>query len=286
MKLTDIPVLYINLDRDTNRKKILEKDLKKLGMNYQRISAVYGKNLRNASYRNKIARQLGVHPTKLQPKYWFDRRNFKSMSNNENNILSRVGCYLSHLLSVKYCLDNNLDKVIIFEDDACPLINFYDKVHIPKNTDILYLGGFFVKGDFYNDTYKSPIIKIKMDEFKLAGAYAYLLPNRQSIKNVYNVFMSVFLNGPGKDKSPSAKTGTVRLRATTADYMLINFFQKNDNSNAYILNPVRVATREFSSNITNNRKHYQLSSFLNQKHRYMLTGTQEDFNGIMKIGNK
>ena len=104
-----------------------------------------------------------------------------------------------------------------------------------------------------------------MDEFKLAGAYAYLLPNRQSIKNVYNVFMSVFLNGPGKDKSPSAKTGTIRLRATTADYMLINFFQKNDNSNAYILNPVRVATREFSSNITNNRKHYQLSSFLKRR---------------------
>ena len=46
--------------------------------------------------------------------------------------------------------------------------------------------------------------------------------------------------------------GNVRLRATTIDFMYINYFQKNGNT--YVMNPVKMAAREFTANITNDRK--------------------------------
>ena len=45
MRLVDIPAFYINLNKDVNRKVSLEKDLNKLNMKYNRIEAVYGKEL-------------------------------------------------------------------------------------------------------------------------------------------------------------------------------------------------------------------------------------------------
>ncbi|MDA7573900.1 glycosyltransferase family 25 protein [bacterium] len=284
MRLIDYPILYINLDKDKKRRIVLEKDLDKLDMNYNRIEAIYGKNLHNDKYRLEVSKLLGVHPTKLHPNYWMDRHNFKSMSMNENNILARVGAYLSHLKSIKYAYDNNYDKLMIMEDDACPLVNFYEEFPVPKNTDILYAGGYFIKQDGYNPDYQSSLIPININEFKLVGAYSYILPNRKSIETLYKVLMSVFLQGKGHDKDDNWRSGKVRLRATNIDVMYVNYFQKLGKT--YVINPVRVAAREFQSNITNNRSEYKLSSFLNPEQQYELVGVHNSYEGIYKYSDE
>ena len=284
MRLIDYPILYINLEKDTKRRLVLENDLNKLKNSYNRIEAIYGKNLHNRTYRNSVAKLLGVHPSKLHPNYWMDRHNFKSMSMNENNILARVGAYLSHLKSVKYAYENNYDKLMIMEDDACPLVNFYEEFPVPKDVDILYAGGYFIKQDDYNPDYQSSLIPINTEEFKLVGAYSYILPNRKAIETVYRVLMSVFLHGKGHDKDDNWRSGKVRLRATNIDVMYVNYFQKLGNT--YVINPVRVAAREFESNITNNRSEYKLSSFLNDKQQYELVGVHNSYEGIYKYSDE
>ena len=283
MKLIDYPVLYINLEKDKKRKVVLENDLKKLKMNFKRIDAVYGKNLYNDKYRKDLAKFLGVHETKLHPNYWLDRTNFKTMSLNVNNVLARVGCYLSHVKSIKYALDNNYDRLFMMEDDACPLINFYEDFPVPKDAEMIYPGGYFIKRDQYDDEYQSSLIPINTEEFKLAGTYSYLLPNKKSIETAHRVLMSVFLNGKGHDKDPDWRSGNVRLRATNIDFMYINYFQKNGNT--YVMNPVKMAAREFTTNITNDRNDFKLSSFLKPEHQYKLVGIYDSYDGIQKFAD-
>ena len=283
MKLIDYPVLYINLEKDKKRRVVLENDLNKLKMSYKRIDAVYGKNLYDDQYRMELSKFLGVHESKLHPEYWFDRTNFKTMSLNEGNILARVGCYLSHVKSIKYALDNGYNKLFMMEDDACPLINFYDEFPVPKEAEIIYPGGYFIKNKEYDDRYDSSLIPINTEEFKLAGTYSYILPNRKAIETAHRVLMSVFLNGKGHDKDPNWRSGNVRLRATNIDFMYINYFQKYGSS--FVMNPVKMAAREFTSNITNDRNDFKLSSFLRPEHQYKLVGIYNSYDGIHKFSD-
>ena len=96
--------------------------------------------------------------------------------------------------------------------------------------------------------------------------------------------MSVFLHGKGHDKDDNWRSGKVRLRATNIDVMYVNYFQKLGNT--YVINPVRVAAREFESNITNNRSEYKLSSFLNDKQQYELVGVHNSYEGIYKYSDE
>ena len=77
--------------------------------------------------------------------------------------------------------------------------------------------------------------------------------------------MSVFLIGPAKDKDDNWRSGLVRLRAQATDFMYVNFYQKYGNT--YISKPVMTCVKKFTSNIQDNRKKYELSSFLNSKHK-------------------
>ena len=281
MRLVDIPALYINLNKDVNRKISLEKDLNKLNMKYNRIEAVYGKELYNRSYRKRLSIFLGVSEKKLNPRYWLDRHNFKTMVQKENAILAKVGCYLSHLVSLKVALNLNYNKVLILEDDAMFLKNAYREFQIPRNTDIYYPGGYFFKQNQNIRDNKRSEILIDTDILKICGTYSYIVPTREKIKDLYNVFMSVFINGKGHDKDVNWRSGRIRLRAQASDFVLINFFQKYGN--CYIANPVMIGTRDFSSNIQANRQEYQLSSYLNKKHQYTLTGVSKDIDGLKKI---
>ena len=283
MKLLDIPTLYINLEKDLNRKISIEKDLNKLKMRYNRINAVYGKNLYNRSYRKRLARFLEIPEKKLHPRYWLDRHNFKTMVQNENAILGKIGCYLSHIVALKVALQEGYQKVLILEDDAMFLKNAYSEFEIPKNADIYYPGGYFYKQSNYIRNARSSEIPIDFSNLKICGTYSYILPTKQKILDVYNVFMSVFLNGNGHDKDLNWRSGRVRLRAQASDFVLINFFQKFGK--CYIANPVMIGTRNFSSNIQANRQEYQLSSYLNQTHQYKLTGIKGNIDGLKKIND-
>ena len=265
MKLIDIPVLYINLEKDIERRELLSKNLKRLGYNYYRINAIYGKHLYDEKYRKYVAHLLEVDETQLQPKYWFDRHNFKTMVQDESAILAKVGCYLSHILALKTAIVNNFQNVMILEDDVLFLENSKKEFTLPVDTDIFYPGGYFFKQDENVMNPRQQLIKINTDKFKISAAYSYVIVNNQKIKEIFRVFMSVFLIGPAKDKDENWRSGLVRLRAQAADFMYVNFYQKYGNT--YIANPVMTCVKKFNSNIQDNRKKYELSSFLNMKHK-------------------
>ena len=281
MYIQDIPILYINLKRDVARRTILEDDLKQIDATFKRIDAIYGKDLYDSTFRKKIAKKLGVHSRQLHPDFWFNRSNFKTMDNNKNSILSKVGCYLSHLLALKTAMDSGYDKVLILEDDAMPLINAFSSFNIPKNADLFYLGGAYIYSPDTIFTSKKKIIEVDTDKFKIVCAFAYIVPSKETIASIYKLFMAVFLEGKGHDKPDDWKNNTIRLRAQTADFMLINFVQKLGT--AYILNPPMVSTREFESNIINNRSKYKLLNFIDAHTQYKMIGKRGMYTGLYKI---
>ena len=281
MYIQDIPILFINLKRDVKRRVIIENDLKQINAKFNRIDAVYGKDLYDLKYRKKIAKRIGVHEKKLHPDFWFNRSNFKTMDNNKNSILSKVGCYLSHLLALKQAIKLGYDKVLILEDDAMPLINAFSSFSIPQNADLFYLGGAYIHNPEKTFYSTKKTIPINTEQFKIVCAFAYLIPNKKTIKSIYQLFMAVFLEGKGHDNPDDWKNNTIRLRAQTADFMLINFVQKLGN--AYVLNPPMFATREFESNIINNRSRYKLLNFINESTQYKMIGKRGMYTGLYKI---
>lgn len=120
-------VYVINMDKDVERIKDFDIMMKEINCNYERFSAVNGKEL--GQYLEKKEQYI------------------KSLTSP-----GEIGCMLSHILLWEKVLDNNYKRVIIFEDDARSylskdklqekLIKFYQ--HIESNNieepDLLYLG--------------------------------------------------------------------------------------------------------------------------------------------------
>ncbi len=260
MKIKDTHILYINLKEDTEKRKRIEHQLDSLKLNYTRVDAVRGSELSKLAYRKKIGNLLGIPMTKLKVNYWTDRKNFKTMCKYPDAIMKKVGAYLSHLYAIKIAKDKNLSKILILEDDANFLDNSNKSFIVPKNADIMYLGG-----SFFNKVEKTPkllkrVIKLDTDIIKLVGAFALLIPSKQKINDINNVLRAVFLPGKGKDKHKDWRTGTIRLRAQALDFVYLNFFQKFGN--CYLVNPVMIEHKELGSNICNNRKKYKIRHFL------------------------
>ncbi|WP_350998312.1 glycosyltransferase family 25 protein [Shewanella sp. TB7-MNA-CIBAN-0143] len=93
-------VFLINLDNSTERFTFMDEQLKQLGIEYQRISAVYGKDLHDIDIAKVYDPQ-----TNLQ-KY-----------DKELN-LGEIGCYLSHVQCWQMIIEQQLDYALILEDDS------------------------------------------------------------------------------------------------------------------------------------------------------------------------
>ena len=92
MKLKNYNIVYLNLDSRIDRKKQINKQLKQYKLKATRISAVNGKMLKNKKYRNKISKELEIPEKNLRVSFWMNRSNFKTMINQEDLVLGRVGC--------------------------------------------------------------------------------------------------------------------------------------------------------------------------------------------------
>jgi len=280
MKITDCTALYINLKKDTVRKARVECYLDKLNIKYYRIDAVYGKQLKDPKYVSKISKKMGIPVGKLIPSYWMDRHNFKTMTSYQDAVLNKVGAYLSHLLAIQTALKKKLTKVLILEDDIEPLKNITKSFSIPKDADIFYLGGTFLKttsglskttsglsktsASLSKKYARKAVVPINRKEVKLLGAFSYIIPSREKMLDIKNVLSSVFLEGKGKDKSIFWRSGKVRLRAQSIDFAYVNLFQQYGN--CYVINPVSISHAELGSNIINNRRKYKLNHFLLDTH--------------------
>ncbi|MBB1364409.1 MULTISPECIES: glycosyltransferase family 25 protein [unclassified Shewanella] len=93
-------VFLINLDNSTERFTFMDEQLKQLGIEYQRISAVYGKDLHDID----IA------------KVYDPQTNLQKYDKKLN--LGEIGCYLSHVQCWQMIIEQQLDYALILEDDS------------------------------------------------------------------------------------------------------------------------------------------------------------------------
>lgn len=156
-------VLYINLARREDRKKSIEEQCSKLGVNPVHIVAV------DANEIPKETEETLPFVTHKGYKLW----------------LTQYACALSHLKAMKYLIESGEDKALILEDDAIfkedaiPYLKFYlglaplpDQPPIPSDWKIIALGHLsYNKGEAMK-----PITKVSLNPYRWwAGAHAYLI---------------------------------------------------------------------------------------------------------------
>jgi glycosyl transferase family 25 len=93
-------VYFINLDKSIDRRGHITPQLKKLGYEFTRISAVYGK-------------QLPI----TQKEKFVDRSKYRLLMHGEIGD-GTIGCYLSHVKTWQTFLKSNYSYALIFEDDV------------------------------------------------------------------------------------------------------------------------------------------------------------------------
>ena len=179
-------IFLINLKKDTERLSYQKKQFKEHNLKFERINAVYGKDL---SEKEKL-------------------ENSGSMFNYLTNSDTMIGINQSHLNIYKKIVNENLDNVIIMEDDIIFKKNIKENLKIlnknlPKKYDIIHLGcdGFnctlsdLLKSD-YNDFFF-------MNNFKLlSGTWCYIISNKGAKKilkyydnnNVGHIDRAIFEN--------------------------------------------------------------------------------------------
>lgn len=153
---------------------------------------------------------------------------------SQNKKLTRIkNCQLSHYNCVQYAKNNNWPFVCIFEDDAYPCIDIYNKLTdvlltIPSNANCLLLG--------WLRDYKHKPQDFSYDynlvNTIISGAHAYII-----FKSGYDEYLTFFKNNPDKP----------------ADDFI---FQ--ELSNTYILKyPLFIQYNDPLNNTIHNHKYYQ-----------------------------
>ena len=153
MNLSFITIYYINLDRNMGRKEYMENQFKKYGViNYHRISAVDGREMKNGGKVNYI-----------------------STAKNTND--AEIATTISHMKAIQKAYDDGHEYALILEDDVSLSIIPYMKKSLleiindlPKDWSILVLSS---TCNFSQDVSRK----------KCYSAEAYLI-NRKGMENI------------------------------------------------------------------------------------------------------
>lgn len=117
----------INLEKDIEKKEKISSLCESLGLNYEIIKAVYGKELSKEDIEQNVADEKEQKKYRKRP-LW----------------VGEIGCALSHKKCLEKMLNDGLDDVVIFEDDAIfdeRLVGFLKhKDKFPKDLELLLLG--------------------------------------------------------------------------------------------------------------------------------------------------
>jgi glycosyl transferase family 25 len=112
----------INLDKDVERLQFFSENFKRLGLEFERISAVNGRNMSEQDYQDFI---------KQRPR------------NNKSWLRGQMGCFLSHFSAWELVANGSEKYCAIFEDDvhiSDDLKNILlDDSWIPETADIIRL---------------------------------------------------------------------------------------------------------------------------------------------------
>lgn len=179
-------IFLINLKKDTERLSYQKKQFKQNNLKFERINAIYGKDL---SEKEKLEKSGSM---------------FNYLTNND----VMIGINQSHLNIYKKIVNENLDNVIIMEDDIIFRKNIKENLKIlnknlPKEYDYIHLGcdGFncslssLLKSDYNKLFFKN--------NFKLlSGTWCYMISNKGAKKmlkyydnnNVGHIDRAIFEN--------------------------------------------------------------------------------------------
>ena len=112
----------INLDKDTERLQFFSENFKRLGLEFERISAVNGRNYYEQDYQEFM---------RLRPR------------NNKSWLRGQMGCFLSHFTAWELIANGSEEFCAVFEDDvhvSDDLKNILaDKSWIPADADVIRL---------------------------------------------------------------------------------------------------------------------------------------------------
>ncbi len=170
-------IYVINLDRDNQRLVDLQSQFDNVGLSFERVSGVYGKDLTD--------KQLEQNVSKLYRKF---------------GPKSAIGCAMSHMKVWQRIVDNNDQVALILEDDVVFTDNFLEKFNsifptVPNDFDILYLGCInscninkkfdmyysITKNILFKGKYTKPFVKINDHVFEPPlplAAHAYIITNK------------------------------------------------------------------------------------------------------------
>lgn len=108
-----LKIFYVNLDDSHDRNQQMIKQLDGLGLTYERISAVYGKDL-----TDEQKSFVNYHDFLLRMK--------RPMQDGE------IGCAMSHRLIWQKMLDDNIEYALILEDDVVIDEDVLSVIHCPS----------------------------------------------------------------------------------------------------------------------------------------------------------
>jgi mannosyltransferase OCH1-like enzyme len=246
-KFNGTPLYYINLDRDTNRRKYMEDQFNLYDIkNVKRIQGIDGEQISNTA-EGKI---------KSGGKY------IKFSNNYTNNNKGELGCVLSHIVAIKTAYDNKDDIALIIEDDVSLALVPFWQIYLkeisqsaPSNWKIINLCG--LKGECYK---KSDKEFLSFPKYTCWGTQAYLI-NRSGMETI--------LKGMSHDMIILDKYDKVNHKAIAADLFI---YQRAKDSYTYVKHalfyPYNVS---FISNITENGMAHKrfLKKAINSIQRYM-----------------
>jgi len=157
------PIIVLNLERSKNRKKSLEEQFKKVGLeNYTFFPAFDGKNIINMSFSVPIIKGIGMG---------------RKLSRFEISII------MSHIGALKYAQINQYEDVVILEDDVVLCEDWETrlkilKANLPEDWEYVYLAGHsdYVKIPMYEE----PTI---LNAPKMVGAFSYMV-NQKGIEKL------------------------------------------------------------------------------------------------------
>lgn len=144
IRKNDIPVFYINMDKNTARRQYIEKQLYEHRLYGTRIPGVNGKKLN--LYKSDANSEI------------------QYINNCHDISLSELGCTLAHLKAIKYTYDNGYQIAMIIEDDCCfDLLYLRDDTfndviqNAPNDWEVMQMYGF--KCSHLKDTLYKPHVR-------------------------------------------------------------------------------------------------------------------------------
>lgn len=102
----ELPIFFINLDRDTERRELLEQQFKALRLQGRRIDAVWWANLSEEEQGRWYSPLLN------------EQQYYKPLVNGEK------GCYASHIKAWQQLLESDAPAMVVLEDDVQLLTAF------------------------------------------------------------------------------------------------------------------------------------------------------------------